>query len=318
MRFYFLILCLIYGMFNTDELFSQEYQTESRDCNYFMPYSHSRNIYNVLTNDNNNVYKNTSTYRTSILKLNDDSTFLYYDISKVAFDVSTGKYTLEYDLLTLNWDSVKTHALAEKEPEEYKEQFMFKKPSPLKIEKVVFVKQKDRFTPYRYYTDVDGLELLYKSDDLFKKNTGLYRSSTFGYNGSGKKLLVTSKDKSQWEIPCETIWGFAIHQNHNIKVYRTAPRGMNPFGIPGVRVVQMDELIIYNIGDNQSRSYFSKDLNSEIYPLTMKEVKKVFADDKEFLFKLYREFGLHGPITASDAYFNGYKFIELYRLYKKD
>lgn len=318
MKFNFLMLCLICCLFNTGAFFSQAYLTESRDCKYFMPYSHNRNINNVLTRDKNNVYKNTSAYRSSILKLNDDSTFIYYDISKVAFDVSTGKYTLEDDLLTLNWDSLKTYALIEKEPQEYTEQVMFKKPRPFKIEKTVFVKQKDRFTPYRYHTDVEGLELLYKSDDLFNTHTGLYGSSTIGYNGSGKKLLITSKDKSQWEIPCENIWGFAIHQDHNIKVYRAVPRGMNPFGIPGIRVVQMDKLIIYNIGDDQGRSYFSKDLNSEIYPLTMKEVKKLFAEDKEFLFKLYREFGLHGSITESDAYFNGYKFIELYRLYKKD
>ena len=252
MKLQFLILCLLCGMVNTNDFFSQQHPTEGRDCIYFMPYSHSRNIYNVLIKDKNNLYKYNGAYRSCMLKLNDDSTFLYYDISKAAFDVSTGKYTIEFGLLTLNWDSLKTYALVEKEPEEYKEHFMFKKPTPFKIEKIVFVMQKDRFTPQRYYTDVEGLELLYKSDDLFKKNTGLYRSSTVGYNGSGKNLLVTSNDKGQWEIPCETIWGFAIHQNHTIKVYRTAPRGTNPFGIPGIRVVQIDKLIIYNIYNSLS------------------------------------------------------------------
>lgn len=314
----FFILCLIYGILKPGDFFSQEYSTETRDCNYFMPYSHSRNIDNELVKDKNNLYKNISAYRSSILKLNEDSTFVYYDISKAAFDVSMGNYILVDDLLTLNWDSLKTYALVEKEPEEYKEHLMFKRPSPFKIDGVVFVKEKDRFTPQRYYTDVDGIELLYTSDDLFKKNTGVYRSSTIGYNGSGKKLLVTSKERSQWEMPCETVWGFAIHHNGTIKVYRTVPRGVNPYGIPGIRIVQLDKLIIYNIGDNRGRSFFSKDLNSEIYPLTMKEVERVFSEDKEFIFKLHRVFGRHGAITDGDDYFNSYKFMELYRAYKKN
>jgi len=286
-------------------------------CSYFIPYSHVRDLDIVLLKDKDSLYKRTFPYNSSILKLGKDSTFIYCYISKPSFDISTGKYSREGNIIILNWDSLKTAQIAI-EPEVYKQYFMFKRPSPFKAEGVKFVCEKDKLIPVRSYTDFNRIEFLYSSADLYKVNPGTDSLHTITYDLSGDKLIINYGEKTVREIPAKTVWGFAIFQNHAVKVYRRTPKGFNWYGMPGVRIVQLDKLIIYTVGEGPRYSYFSKDLDSEIYALTMPEVKKVFKNDKDFLNKVYREFGSNGAVNGSDDFLNSYKFIEMYRAYAKN
>ncbi len=55
------------------------------------------------------VFENQGMYNSTYLILNDDSTYIYYSVYEVGFDLTTGKWTrFNSDTFTLNWDEAKT------------------------------------------------------------------------------------------------------------------------------------------------------------------------------------------------------------------
>jgi hypothetical protein len=126
------------------------------------------------------------------------------------------------------------------------------------------------------------------------------------YKRNRKKLIQANK-----------LWGFVVHENHEMKVYRRTPKGFNWYGIPGACIVQMNDLIIYTVGNDRAYSYFSKGLDTEIYPLELEYVKRAFVGDKDFIKLIDQEFKSDASLVKLNDALNSYQFIEVYRDHKK-
>jgi hypothetical protein len=286
---------------------------------YYIPYSHSLVLNNTLKKEKgkNNFFKRTYPYNSSGLELHADSSFVYYYVSDIAYEVSAGKYSMADNVITLNWDSLKTENTAI-EPDFYREYFKSKKPTPFKIQNVKYILMDNELIPYRSYTNENRIEFIYRSGDLFKRNKGVNNFKDIAYNKHGNRLIISYGKDQEMVLRADSIWGFAIYKNHKTQVYRRTAKGLNWYGIPGVQIAQLDKLIIYTVGEDRMYSYFSENLDSKIYALTMRDVEKLLRKNKELMLAIYKAFGRNGPLTTlDDYYYNSYKFIEVYRTYKK-
>lgn len=84
------------------------------------------------TKDNQNNYESQGMYHSTYFLLNSDSTFVYYNVFEVGFDLTMGKYTKEENTISFNWDSLKT-LQAVVDTSIYKKYFQYGIPRPLKI-----------------------------------------------------------------------------------------------------------------------------------------------------------------------------------------
>ena len=92
---------------NLDSLLNEEEKIQKELFNSFtFSLSESNQI---ITSINSKTYENKGLNHSTFLILNADSTFIYYSIYKLGFDLSVGQWTkINTDTLTLNWDCQKT------------------------------------------------------------------------------------------------------------------------------------------------------------------------------------------------------------------
>jgi hypothetical protein len=225
--------------------------------------------------------------------------------------MSLGWYNVYSGVYTLYWDSIKTEA-AIKNPDFYKRYFKFKPPNVFKILRAGFMLDENTLVPLHRYSEKDRIELFASSKNLLKHNVQIDDYKGVHYNTSGNKLVIVYEDNKEQEFHRDSIWGFVTFQNNSPKLYRVTPKGLNWYGFPGVMVAQIDQFIIYTVGEGRTYSYFSRDLNSKILPLNFKELKKEFKDKPDFVEKVYEEFGENKPLNSLDRQSNSYRVIELY------
>ncbi len=78
-------------------------------------------------------YQSHGMYHSTYLILNPDSTYVYYSIYEVGFDLSYGKWSrLNVDTFLLNWDRLKTFNCIKNE-KEYKKFFDYSIPNPVQM-----------------------------------------------------------------------------------------------------------------------------------------------------------------------------------------
>lgn len=281
----------------------------------FVPYSHGL-ILNLSFNKDNEVpfcyKKENSFYFSSSLYLYPDSSFVYSYFSPGRFELSTGNYQRWGNLFRLDWDSLKTLEKAN-DPDFYKEYFKWMAPSPFAIRAVYYTLSDNHLSPYQPKNNEKGIRLLCSSAELYTSGKEIPDFHSIRYNEDGKKLIVFYGDKKELKFSIDSIWGFITHLNGQTKVFRKTKKNFNWYGFPGIQVAQIDQLIFYYIGETRVYSYFSKDLNSEIYSLEINEIKKQFSGMPLFVKSVSKGISLTKPIHSLDEYYNSYKVLELYR-----
>ncbi|PZP42428.1 MAG: hypothetical protein DI598_16955 [Pseudopedobacter saltans] len=82
---------------------------------------------------NERTYENQGMYSSTYLILKSDSSFVYYSVYEVGFDLSFGKWIqIKSDTILLNWDKKKTLD-ATKDKSQYHQYFAFSFPLPVSI-----------------------------------------------------------------------------------------------------------------------------------------------------------------------------------------
>ena len=92
--------------------------------------------------ESKNKFESQGLLHSSYLFLNDDNSFVYYSIFEVGYDLTIGNYNLNNDIITLNWDSLKTYN-AVKDPNYYKKYSKYSTPLPFKINNIRYKKFKN-------------------------------------------------------------------------------------------------------------------------------------------------------------------------------
>lgn len=266
--------------------------------------------------DQPNYFKKTYPYSSTNLYLNTDSSFVVYFISIEHYYMAVGRWTLNGSIYQLIGDSAKTRMVVTN-PEFYKNYFKFQRPQPFYFDEVELVLDGNVLVrAHRNPGKESRIELLRNSQDLYKQNAEIEGFSKISYNQSGDKIVVLC-GAEEFEFPKKEIWGFLITQNGKSKVYRRTDKGFNWYGIPGAQIAQINNFIIYTVGEDRLYSYFSRNLDSRIFPLRYNELKKEFKDKPAFTEAVLKEFGSNRPLNALDNMVDGYRVMELYRASEK-
>jgi hypothetical protein len=257
-------------------------------------------------------YQQNYIYSTCNMHLFKDSTYVFYYVSEFEYHLSAGNYITRENVFILQWDSMRTQKIVA-DYELYKHYFKFKPPSAFKIQKMAYVLDENTLTPFHSYISKDRIEILEQSKSMLKNNVQLDQFKSIYYSDNGKKLTINYDQQKKFSFPTDSIWGFVVSEVQHSNVYRVVPRGINWFGFPGIKVVQTDYFIIYNIGDSRGYSYFSKDLDSKIYALNLKNLQTVFADKPDFIEAVKKEFNENQMLSVLDKHVNSYRIVEIYK-----
>lgn len=272
----------------------------------------------VLEKQSDTLYKKGDNQNFSLLELQRDSSFIYCYVSKWYFDIAKGRYKSDKNSVTLTWDSSETERIA-KDPVFYKRHFKSGKPNPLKIQGIRFIHGENSLTPdlSMIHPDKDDrLELLLKSRDLYKMNSGIDSMVDIRYNVKGDRLLISHGKNSELQVPAKSVWGFVIFRKNNVEVYRRTSKGFNWYGIPGVKLVELDKLVLYTVGNDKRYTCFSRGLDAPIFMLEHKNIRKAFPDEREFQEIVKKEFPTEASLTEYDEFLRSYRFVEVYKSYR--
>lgn len=218
-------------------------------------------------------FKKTYPFSSTNLYLHADSSFVVYFVSVEHYQMAVGRWALNGNMYQLVGDSAKTR-MAVTDPEFYKRYFKFKTPEPFYFDAVELVLDGNALVrAHRGPGTENRLELLRSSQDLYTHNAEIEDFNKIRYNQAGDKIVVQCGGQ-EFEFPKKEIWGFLITQNNQSKVYRRTDKGFNWYGIPGAQIAQIDDFIIYTVGEDRLYSYFSRNLDSKIFPLKYSELKK--------------------------------------------
>lgn len=261
-----------------------------------------------------NVYWRKNEFNLSEVHLRDDSTFVYFYVSKQRYDLTVGNYSINNKQFIFNWDSLKTYALAA-DSNLYNFYFRFKTPQPFKLIENRYTLEKGGISPQFENDELMGrkkIELFSSSRDILTNGKYFLPYSQFGYDLSGNKIFVESPHgKKNW-FELDSIWGFALYTKNSINLYRVVKKGFNWYSLPGIKIVELSKIIIYTIGDGRTYSYFSENLESKIHTLTLDELRKVYKNNPSFLNLLNIEFGRGKPLNSANVLNTGYKVVEVY------
>lgn len=261
-------------------------------------------------------FKKTYPYSSTNLYLYADSSFVIYFVSLEHYQMAVGRWALNGNMYQLSSDSAKTR-MAVSNPEFYKTYFKFKTPEPFYFDAVELVLDGNVLVrAHKGPGKENRIELLRSAEDLYKHNAEIENFSKISYNRAGDKLVLLCGEHT-FEFPKKEIWGFLITQNNQSKVYRRTDKGFNWYGIPGAQIAQMDDFIIYTVGEDRLYSYFSRTLDSKIFPLKYAELKKEFKDKPAFTEAVLKEFGANRSLNALDHIVDGYRVMELYKASEK-
>ncbi len=240
-----------------------------------------------------------------------DSTYLYYHYSPQFYWMSAGRYISCGTVFTFNWDSLKTEQITNS-PEFYEQYFKYGKPKALPLHQVRYELKDAEMKTYVPESKKNSIGLLMSPDDLYKRVNELDSFSFIKYNMAGDRIRIGCGHK-EMEFRADSIWGFIIQTAGESKVYRRVKKNLNWYGLPGLQIVQKDLFVLYTAGQGRMYSFFSVDLNSEIYPLKQNDLSTVFKNNSVFVKELSSQFGLRTPLHALDEFYNSYKVMEVYR-----
>ncbi|MBI2721944.1 MAG: hypothetical protein HYX39_07200 [Bacteroidetes bacterium] len=121
-------------------------------------------------------------------------------------------------------------------------------------------------------------------------------------------LVVTTFDKKKIVIACDSLWGIkykdgTVYRNYNDQYYL-----LRQNSIP----------VIYSqthSGHNSSHTsyYFSKDLDSDIYSMKIKNFKKYFQGDECFLNKIKKDLKWYQNYSAFDKKNKTFYIVKFYK-----
>lgn len=266
--------------------------------------------------DQPNYFKKTYPYSTTNLYLNADSSFVVYFVSIEYYQMAVGRWAQNGSVYQLIGDSSKTR-MAVTNPDFYKRYFKFKAPEPFYFDAIELILDVNVLVrAHRGPGKESRIQLLKSSQDLYKHNAEIENFDKIRYNQAGDKIVVQCEGE-EFEFPKKEIWGFLITQNNQSRVYRRTDKGFNWYGIPGAQIAQIDDFIIYTVGEDRLYSYFSRELDSKIFPLRYHELKKEFKDKPAFTEAVLKEFGPNRSLNTLDNVVDGYRIMELYKASEK-
>lgn len=270
------------------------------------------NIILERTKDRDDHYSATFPYSSCNLFLYKDGSFVFYYVDVEVYKLARGTYIRKQDLYIIHSDSAAT-AKAITDPEFYKKYFKFKAPVALEIKLAAFFRDKELLIPFHNSQSKNKIELFRKSGDFSKSRLKMAVFKDIHYDLKGKRIVVEYDELNEKIFPMDSIWGYKIFKRGLLQAYRTTPKGFNWYGIPGILIVQTEPFIIYTVGEERLYSYFSRDLNSKIYPLDFINIKREFRENKAFTNSVEKEFGAHKFLSVKGSTPGSYRILELYK-----
>lgn len=258
-----------------------------------------------------NQYAADHPYSSCHLNFYKDSTFVFYYVDSDLYRMACGKYFYINGVYVLYSDSIST-AKAVVDPEFYKKFFKFKTPTAQKIERVAYIISGDLLLPFHNSQGKQKIELLNTSNDFLEHKLQMTAFRNLYYSLSGKEIVVDYNADKRVSVDVDSLWGFVIFKKGFLETYRKTPKGFNWYGMPGVQVVQTTPFVIYTVGEGRIYSYFSRDLNSRIYPLKLEQLKKEFKENQKFIEALNKEFGPHKLLSVKGEAPHSYRILEIY------
>jgi hypothetical protein len=261
-----------------------------------------------------NKYSSINNYYKSAIELLPDSSFLFYLIDENTCEWTFGTYHKNNDKLVFNWDSLKTYQ-ASKDSIVYRKYFSFRKPEPFRIINKELLLEGNRLgtTPPTSLS----VELFSSSKGIIGKGFLIDSFSYMKYNISPRQLTVVTNSKKQFTFPSDSIWGYKLHYVSGLtELHRIIPEDYYNGYFSAPTVLQIDSLIIYRYGYSGSKHsyyYFSKNLDSKLYPLTEGYLNSVFSNNTIFLDLVKREMNQWTGYNALSKKSNNFVVVELYR-----
>jgi len=300
--FFVFIACNAFSQKNSKVTTSEVYYSDNPILNIILEKVESPEI----------CFKASYPYSSSNIYFYGDSTFVFYYVDVETYDMVVGKYSQKGRLTILVSDSAAT-AKAVRDPSFYKKYFKFKPPTALHIEQAAYFFEDDLLIPFHNSFEKDKIKLCSASRDFLSHKLQMSVYKDIHYNLSGKRIVVDYSEKDKFSLSVDSLWGFITFKKGALKMFRTTPKGFNWYGVPGVQIVQTDPFIIYTVGEGRIYSYFSKDLNSKIYPLDLNNIKREFNGNTAFIKALNKEFGDRRVLSAKGRTTNSYRVLEIYK-----
>lgn len=121
------------------------------------------------------------------------------------------------------------------------------------------------------FTNVGGQNRIFFTANQLKINlmSSEIKSIKLPWGNFGKLLKVSYSDGCETTINRDTIWGFQRKDEQVKRIFRRRP----------YELVETSPIVIYKINGKGTSYYFSKDLNSEIFPLYRKKLLKIIDDE---------------------------------------
>lgn len=258
-------------------------------------------------------YKQQGDYFISEILLFPDSTFVYYFVSSSRYDLTVGAYFKSEELILLNWDSLKTLSLS-KDTSFYNKYFKLKPPKPFKITDKQYWIKSSSLELIKYVLPNRKAELFSSCENMPNKGLEITPFTEVRYNSSGEKLIFKSPtERKEFLLSKDSVWGYKTSNDWDCALYRIAPKGINWYGYAGIQIVQIDQLIIYTVGTGFTYSFFSKKLNSKIYPLTRVGIIDAFKDNIPLQTIILKEAEKLPSYWAINENTDCFKIIEIYK-----
>ncbi|MFC4263967.1 hypothetical protein ACFOWM_13820 [Ferruginibacter yonginensis] len=122
-----------------------EVEKENKEIFFSRIYS----IKNTASNIKYKTYQNQGANNSTYLILKSDSSFVYYTVYEVGFDLSLGKWTeFKHGKILLNWDRKKTID-ATKDKNQYQKYFAYSSPLPLSITNWIVKRNGEKLEPFK-------------------------------------------------------------------------------------------------------------------------------------------------------------------------
>lgn len=153
-----------------------------------------------------------------------------------------------------------------------------------------------------------NVALLKSSEDVNKTLPELRVVKNIRRAVKSDSLIITEKNGVVKVLTCESVWGIKYKDG---TIYRN-------FDDQYYLLRENSDLVIYSqshAGYKTSHTsyYFSKKLDSKIYSLKQKAIKKEFANDTCFLNKLERELKWYQDFTSYDRKHKTYFIVKLFK-----
>lgn len=166
--------------------------------------------------------------------------------------------------------------------------------------------------PFTFAGCKTNVAILYNSNDIDKSLNAESFVKSIRHTLSGDSMLITNKDKTKKAVSCDSIWGIMYKDRTLYRYYKDQYYFLR----------QNSSIQIYsqtNAGYKSSSTsyYFSKSINSEIYSLRWKNIRKQFQNDTCFLRRLDQELKWYQDYSSFDKRNKTYRIVQFYNECKK-